>query len=283
MVALGSAKVGGVYIYTPVDTSDIKPDVFAFFLEILGDVPQHPTTCFSNRLDIVPMWAHYALDSKGFCLEIDEEALLEAIPDCTLNDVSYTDDKDNFDLGLLHYAHMTTKPRHTYFLKTSAFHNAYFKKAPYWNYEEERRLVISDSDVSKVNYLMILGLPISCVTAIISGSRAEEKTLEACEEICRNLSLNHHQMIIGRSSLTPYFRNQNDKTFQFTTDCLEEVEVHCRSCGEPIQAEERKLCFWCSIDEEHKEDAAGRNPYRILHHAGLLDEYLDGMDKIGKK
>jgi hypothetical protein len=37
-----------------------KPDALAFYSEVIGDLPQLPTTCFSRSPSVIPMWAHYA-------------------------------------------------------------------------------------------------------------------------------------------------------------------------------------------------------------------------------
>jgi hypothetical protein len=52
------------------------PEVIAFYNEIVREIHQLPTTCFSNSPIVTPMWAHYAHNSKGFVIEIDEDKLL---------------------------------------------------------------------------------------------------------------------------------------------------------------------------------------------------------------
>jgi len=49
-----------------------RPEALAYYADVVGDLPQIPTTCFSRSPDVVPMWAHYAQNLEGFAIELDE-------------------------------------------------------------------------------------------------------------------------------------------------------------------------------------------------------------------
>ena len=54
---------------------DSPPATLAFYEEVIGDIELLPTTCFSRRPDVVPMWAHYGQNGRGFAIEVDEDGL----------------------------------------------------------------------------------------------------------------------------------------------------------------------------------------------------------------
>ncbi|WP_232615383.1 DUF2971 domain-containing protein [Photobacterium carnosum] len=49
------------------------PEQLAFYHDIIADIPQNPTSCFSLSPIVSPMWAHYAKNHTGFVLEFDLE------------------------------------------------------------------------------------------------------------------------------------------------------------------------------------------------------------------
>ncbi|MCX6905896.1 MAG: DUF2971 domain-containing protein, partial [Verrucomicrobia bacterium] len=112
--------------------NESDPHIIAYYKEILGKIPQFPTTCFSKRPDIIPMWAHYGEEHAGFVVEFDEKALCEIIPIGYLEDVEYVDETGVADWGSIGYAASTLKPRHTYAVQTGAFKSAYFTKNRCW-------------------------------------------------------------------------------------------------------------------------------------------------------
>lgn len=56
---------------------DRTPDELAFYSEMIDMVLKQPATCFARSPVITPMWAHYAGNSSGFAIEIDEDRLRE--------------------------------------------------------------------------------------------------------------------------------------------------------------------------------------------------------------
>lgn len=66
-------------LFLSVNVKDADVEDIAYYLEILGEIPQMPTSCFSKRPDVVPMWAHYGRNHAGYAIEIEEAALAGAV------------------------------------------------------------------------------------------------------------------------------------------------------------------------------------------------------------
>ena len=111
-------------LFLTIEPNEVEPEILAYYQEILGDVPQLPTTCFSKLPNVIPMWAHYAHNSRGFVIEIDEEAVRATYPDISIDDVDYKDEANVVDHDLVNHALTTFKPRHTYLLQREAIGNA---------------------------------------------------------------------------------------------------------------------------------------------------------------
>jgi hypothetical protein len=79
------------------------PEALAFYAEVIGDLPQIPTPCFSRSPVVVPMWTHYAEDLRGFAIEFNEVTMAEAFPESGFGDVDYQDAPDSDLSDLLHH------------------------------------------------------------------------------------------------------------------------------------------------------------------------------------
>ena len=104
---------------------------------------------FSERNDSIVMWAHYASDHKGFCIEYD----LEKIP-CTdyrrrlLYPVIYSE--QIFDA-----TELFMKEKEDKILNILRWHLAALVKSRYWDYEKEWRLVFPHEECdSERTYVM---------------------------------------------------------------------------------------------------------------------------------
>lgn len=258
-----------------------NPEVIAFYNEIVQKIEQYPTTCFSNSPIITPMWAHYAHNSKGFVIEVDENMLKEHIKDAGLGDVIYQDTPRKELVGLFEMAYRRGKFRDIMFLRKGVQSSAYFTKHSCWSYELERRLVVSDEQVTNIDGNMISFIPTDCVTAIISGPRATQDFRSKGEELCDLIGANYLETKIGKSSSKPYFLNQDLDTFVFNHNQIIESKNSCCSCHEPI-AEFKESCPWCSITEEDEEIAASGNSLRALSDIGILQDYMQTFNSIGK-
>ncbi len=267
-------------LFLTIDPDEVDLEIVAYYLEILGEIEQFPTSCFSRLPNVIPMWAHYARDLKGFVIEVDEEKLRKFIPHVSIDDVDYHDEPTSVDLGSLRMAYETAKMRHTYLLQRSTGSRAYFTKNICWSYEAERRMLVKNSEVTKVEDKMILSLPTDCVTAVIAGPRSEDALRMRCKQICEGIQCEYYEMRIGKSSIVPFFIDATNNSYLFNGDGIHEADSYCENCGEPIANEDDFECSWCKIDRNHKIKAASRNPMRMLQQHGLLEGYVKDSERI---
>lgn len=258
---------------------NLPPDMLAFYNETIGRIPQFPTTCFSTSPSVIPMWAHYAQNHQGFVIEVDEEKLSSAFPEIGFGDIKYSDEADGDLTNLLGHAHMTCKPRHTYWLQNAVFEAAYFTKSTCWSYELERRLIAKSKDVVKTNDLMLLTVPLDCVTALIAGPKTTPDFLDKITSASKEIGCPIYEMKIGRSDAAPYFLDAEQKTFSFLDGEISKCESCCKACKEPTK-ERSNTCPWCAIQAIHIRDAAERNPMRMLDRLGMLEDYYEGANRI---
>jgi hypothetical protein len=179
-------------------------------------------------------------------------------------------------------AYRRGKPRDIMFLRNGVQNAAYFTKHSCWNYESERRLAVSASDVTNVGENMVLYIPIDCVTSIISGSLTKPSYKEKAKELCAEIDSQYLEAKIGESSSNQYFLDENQNTFTFNEENIISCNSFCDSCKEPVQ-EYKEFCPWCLISEEDMENAASINPLRMFAEACTLENYIRGFNAIGKK
>jgi len=258
------------------------PKVLAFYSDVIGDVPQLPTTCFSRSPSIVPMWAHYTQNLEGFVIELDEKILAKSFPESGFGDVDYQDTPTPSLMETLYRAFEIGKPRYLYMLHRGVFSTAYYTKASCWNYEEERRMIVHESKIRTTKGLMLVDIPKECITALICGPRASAETTTSIRNKARQLGCNYFEMKIGRSAITPFFINSNGDTFIFSEANIKRTGKRCVSCKEPLPSKAKK-CSWCKINEAHKVEAAKRNIFRSMSEYGLLDEYIKSMVEVTRK
>lgn len=256
-------------------------ELLAFYKESIGNIPQRPTTCFSNSPIITPMWAHYAQNLSGFVVEFNEEKIKKFLTDVSIQDVSYEEKANPQILNMMQQAYMTGKPRHSYFFWNAIEYAAYFTKHTCWNYEQERRLVVDENNIIHKNGHMILNIPIECIESIISGPRTKEDLKNNAHSLASKLSFKYYDMKIGKTNSFPYFLNDNE-VYIFQNNQLEKVDYFCTECKEPI-TDKSTICSWCKIDDKQLEYAASRNPMNLLGQAGMLESYLSTIQNIGKK
>lgn len=268
-------------LFLTIDFED-NSDVVAFYNEIVQEIPQYPTTCFSKSPIVTPMWAHYAHNSKGFVIEVDEEKLESYVADVRVDDVIYQDTPREELKSTLQMAMYRGKPRDIMFLRNGVCNAAYFTKKECWGYELERRVVVSDSDVKDVGGNMILHIPIDCITAIIAGPRTKSEYLTKGEEWSDEIGADFYLAKVGKSVSEPYFLNLQNETFHFDGNSIVQSISACASCYEPTE-ELQDECPWCSISEHQENIAAANNPLRALAEAGALGNYIESFNAIGRK
>lgn len=102
-----------------------SPEILAFYREVINMTVKAPATCFYRSPFVTPMWAHYANNSNGFVLEIDEKYLGEYLTgegkDHVFNNVEYKDEVSKDINELLHRAYALQKPRYMHFLENYIF------------------------------------------------------------------------------------------------------------------------------------------------------------------
>jgi hypothetical protein len=225
------------------------------------------------------MWAHYANDHSGFVLEFDAKAMGEHFQNIAIHDVIYRDTPDPSIVPLLERAAEIAKARYVYMLRNAVLLHAYFSKHTSWTYEQECRLVDQNNFSEDVSGNRILFIPIECVTSIIVGHKTPVPVVEVSRQIAEDNDLDWYKAIIGKSHGSPFLRDSSGRSFVFDAEGIKIAANTCDSCSEPV-SEGRELCPWCSITEEDDINSAGRNPYRLLDHLGLLKDYVSDADKI---
>lgn len=267
-------------LFLTIDFNE-SPEVLAFYLDAVGQITQLPTTCFSRSPAVIPMWAHYAQNLQGLCIQFDEKLLSESFPKSDFGDVDYQDAPDPSLTQMLYYAYGTAKPRHLHFLRRGIFSAAYYTKALYWDYEQERRMIVSESETRRLDELVLMDVPKECIKSLICGPRAPEETVLAIQEEANQIDCCYFQLKIGRTSPSPFFVDLNGAPFIFSGTDIEGSDQFCGTCKEPI-SNAAEQCSWCQIDETDMINAASRNPYRILAHHGLLESYIENARAIDK-
>lgn len=258
---------------------DQDPEALAFYEEVIGAIPQLPTTCFSRSPAVIPMWAHYANNHSGMVIELSEEMLKTAFPQSGFGNVHYRDTPHDDLEETFSKAHQIGKPRYFHMLHRDVFSAAYYTKTTVWAYELERRMVLDKDEIRWADTLMLMDVPAECITSISVGPRASEDTKRLVATNCELLACDYREMRIGRSSVVPYFIDSSGETLVFYGDKLTISEGSCYSCKEPTSAASGE-CSWCGIQDSHRQDAAGRNTYRMLDQYGLLEDYIKDMRAI---
>lgn len=268
-------------LFLAIDTK-IETQLLAYYKDVVRDLPQFPTTCFSKSPSVPPMWAHYAQNGSGVVVEVDEESLCCFYHDINLDDVVYIEEARPDLVDLVRYAYGTRKPRHSGMLAQAVYSSAYYSKQTCWSYEQERRLVLNNHDYLESGDLMLMKIPKECITGIFTGVKATEEQKGCLQEYSNYLECDFYEAITGKSSGEIYFLHGDGSSFCFDGISLKRSSTPCAICKEPLvnHSADTRLCSWCSITDKHRENAADSNPFRILSEAGLLDGYVERFNNI---
>lgn len=259
----------------------VTPELLAAYRELVVELPQRPTSCFSKSPIVSPMWAHYGGNHSGFVVEFDIDALKAAFPDIVIMDVTYRTEPSENIAGQLQRAVGTKKPRHAYFLQQTVLASAYFSKDVAWSYEQECRLLDQEEYCETIAGNKILQVPIACCTAIIAGRNATPVTVARTKEIAGQGGLRWLHAVIGKSIAQPFMEDETGARVVFDgTEMVPAVKV-CQGCSEPISLG-KSLCAWCSITENDALKAALSNPLRVLDHHGMLEDYYKGLEDLAR-
>ena len=262
-------------------TIDFKndPERVAFYNEVINSLTQFPTTCFSNSPIVHPIWAHYANNSTGLVLEIDETELLRYLPSATIDDVVYRDKPREELERFFNMAYFRKKPRDFMFLRRAVCFSAYFTKHLCWSTENERRMIITKDDVTNISGNMVFFFPVQCISSIICGSLATQGFKKKALEFAKSIGVQYLESNIGRNTSSLFFCDSRNRSYIFKNKAIRRTRGVCRKCNEPISSKE-KICPWCMVTEQDVLNAASNNTLRMLHEAGLLEEYVEGFNKI---
>ncbi|PDS49721.1 hypothetical protein CO662_21855 [Rhizobium anhuiense] len=248
-------------------------ELLATYSEVVHEIPSLLTTCFSRSPVVSPMWAHYANDHKGFVIGFDVSSLQQTFPELLVRDMSYRDRPSERLIESARMAAQRKKPRDAKALRDIVLYEGYFSKYAEWSYEQEVRAVNLEEYVEDVNGNKVLYLSAECIAAIVCGAKSSEQTRKALEEVAAELDAEFYVEKIGRSYPTPFLLHDNVQPSVFADGAIISPADKCEECEEPLRAAGR-LCPWCSIDEADRFDAASNNPFRILDHYGLLEQYI---------
>lgn len=257
-------------------------DLLATYGEVVQEIPSFLTTCFSKSPVVSPMWAHYGNNHKGFVIGFDVSELQEVFQDVLIRDITYRDRPDEALISFAQMAAHRKKPRDAMALRQAVLFQGYFSKYLEWSYEQEVRAVNFEGYVENVSGNKILYIPKRCVAAIISGAKSSLQTKEVLQVAAQELDADFYVGKIGRSYPTPYLTTVSGSGRVVADGEIGPPIAECADCSEPLRSK-GDLCPWCSIDEADRMAAAASNPFRILEHHGLLEEYIQNYPARPRK
>lgn len=137
-------------------------------------------SCFSEDYHSVLMWAHYAKNHSGICIEYDISGLNKLdILRRGLHPVIYNDKM--IDITTLVFHQLNNRPiHHLLILKSSMY------KSTDWSYEKEWRLIVSKPS----NNYVTTPKP----TKVLLGSKIEANNERLLREHCKSLLINVTKM-----------------------------------------------------------------------------------------
>jgi hypothetical protein len=173
-------------------TSDQRLPFVKFFEERIKNIG---VTCFSELYDHPLMWAHYAENHKGFCVEYD----------FTPMDTSSPDDKISASNFFVHAVSYVSKLPRIYsheilFTPREAAKKMLATKSYHWAYEQEYRLIAFDQPVPPTEAGILYQYPSTIKPqAIILGVNVLPKTRKAVQAVCAEMNWEVKEMHIGKT------------------------------------------------------------------------------------
>jgi hypothetical protein len=249
-------------------------DLLATYREVVEEVPQLLTTCFSKSPIVAPMWAHYGNNHQGFVIGFDVEALEKHLPNILIRDISYREAPSKDLISYTQMAARRMKPRDAMALRDAVLYHAYFSKYLEWSYEQEVRAVNLEDAIENIDGHSILYVPAECITIIIAGAKSSDEAKQTLDEVSAELNAEFYNGRIGCSFPTPYLTTHKNNPLIYADGEITKPQGVCIECSEPLKAA-GELCPWCTITEDEEIVAASNNPLRILHNHDLLNGYLD--------
>ena len=257
-------------------------ELMATYKEIIQELPQLLTTCFSRSPVVAPMWAHYGNNHQGFVIGFDTTAMETHFKDLMVRDITYRDVPSEDLIEHTKMAAVRKKPRDAMALRNAVYYHGYFSKYSDWGYEQEARAINLDEHTEDINGSNILYIPEDCVFAVICGNKSTQETEDTLMDFSYELGADFYLERIGRSYPTPYLMSDSDEARIFSDGAIRPPIAVCDECSEPLKTR-GNLCPWCAIDDEEEDIAANNNPLRILSRAGLLEEYVETYPEKDRK
>lgn len=251
----------------PLESEDER----AFYSHFLGSVAEAPVACFSKRPDSVVMWAHYGREGAGICLAFDEDALLDQFPYAFVGDIAYSEGPAKISADLIKFAYTTAKRRHTLRLLEIGHRAAYFIKRTDWQYEAERRIVVTPDAVENRSGILLGNVDPAALRYIILGPKAGPEVEKLCRDRAKSWGVPLIQLRIGARTYAPFFTGPDMPAGVWFGSGFDKAAAVCKDCGEPASLTESGKCQWCDIDEGVKEDAS--------RHSLLSLTLANGIDK----
>jgi hypothetical protein len=179
---------------------------------------------------------------------------------------------------------MTGARRHSLALIRLAHRAAYFRKRTDWQYEAERRIVVTPDAVEARKGVLLGRLSPKALRFVILGHNAGPCVKELCKARAEQWGVPILQLRIGVRTFKPFFRGSDLHAAMWSGDDFQSIANVCGGCGEPADLSESGNCQWCNISEEAKNSAARRSLLALtLSHGvdkGLPFEF-EGMEPRG--
>lgn len=260
-------------LFLGVDNS-VGPRDLAFYYDVIQEIPQIPTTCFSRTSISLPMWAHYASNHMGYVIEYDIEVLKKTFSNASITDMKYISEPNQDIKNTLQWAVGAQKPRYLKHLHDIVKHHAYFSKLEEWSYEKECRFVATGNYIENINSNDLLFIPIQAIKSIILGKNITELSKMKLLEISVKYDIKIYNFNISKTTSSPFFTDLENKSYIIDKNEITIAEKVCKNCPQPLFNMKLETCEICSITDAHKQSAAERNTFRMLNEMGLLQEYL---------
>lgn len=260
-------------LFLGVDNS-VGPRHLAFYHDVIQEIPQIPTTCFSKTSISLLMWAHYASNHMGYVVEYDIEILKKTFPKASIKDMEYISGPNPDIKKSLEWAVGMQKPRYLADLHKIVKHHAYFSKLEEWSYEKECRFVATGNYTENIGSNDLLFVPVQAIKSIILGKNISELNKVKLLEISERYDIKIYNLNISKTTSSPFFTDLNNKSYIFDNNEIVLSNKVCKNCPQPLSNIQSETCEICSITDAHKQYAANRNSFRMLAESDLLDTYL---------
>jgi Protein of unknown function (DUF2971) len=257
----------------------------AFYDYFLGEVVEAPVACFSRRPESLVMWAHYGRECAGICPGFDEDAILDQFPIAYVGDVEYADGPATISAKTIKYAYATGKRGQTLRLLETGHRAAYFRKRIDWQYEAERRIVVTPDAVEDRNGILLGRVSPGALRYIILGTRTAPSIKELCQGRAQQWDVSVIELRIGLKTFVPFFTSPEMLVRTWSGAEFESVANVCEACGEPADWSESGKCLWCSTTVQTKDSAARRSLLTLPLSLGIdkgIPLVFDGMRPRGR-